>query len=109
MQREIATSSHIFESPRPGPTTIEYAGFDFAYACCNRALFGGALPDCLIVLTRKAKVRSYFRRRRFGTRDGGEVIDEIGLNPSYFAASTDEEILSNLAHEMAHCWQAHFG
>ena len=37
------------------------------------------------------------------------MVDEIAMNPSYFAIRSVEETLSTLVHEMAHLWQFHFG
>jgi SprT-like family len=50
----------------------------------------------------------YFAAERFGSRDGKTVTDEIALNPAYFAERHIKQILSTLAHEMAHR-QQHFG
>jgi predicted SprT family Zn-dependent metalloprotease len=36
-------------------------------------------------------------------------MDEIALNPAYFAERTTKEILSTLVHEMVHVWQQHQG
>ena len=49
--------------------------------------------------------RGYFASRRFKTRNGDAFIDEIALNPTYFAERTTKEILSTLAHEMVHVWE----
>lgn len=42
-------------------------------------------------------------------RGGEGKAHEIALNPDTFEDRTDAEILSTLAHEMAHLWQAVFG
>jgi len=94
---------------RGGATTIQHGAFDIAFKFFNIHLFDNALPDCLITMQRKAKTNGYFLRRRFGWRDGSDIVDEIALNPTTFSRRTDEAILSTLVHEMAHCWQCHFG
>ncbi|MQW45316.1 sprT domain-containing protein [Sinorhizobium meliloti] len=91
------------------PTKSTYDALNRAYDHFNKRLFSGQLPPCLITMQRKAKAYGYFAGGRFGSKDGGEVTDEIALNPSHFKARTDEQSLSTLAHEMAHLWQHHFG
>ncbi|NGO55683.1 SprT-like domain-containing protein [Allomesorhizobium camelthorni] len=95
--------------PASNPTRTTYEALNQAYDFFNDRLFSGGLPACLITMQRKARAYGYFAGSRFGGRDGGEVTDEIALNPSHFKARTDRESLSTLAHEMAHLWQHHFG
>ena len=91
-------------------TTAEYSAFDEAYDFFNNKLFEGMLPLCLITLQRKASAKGYYSPDRFMSRVAeGETIDEIALNPDVFTGRTDKEILSTLAHEMAHLWQQKFG
>lgn len=90
-------------------TAKQYGTLQDAYDHFNRALWGGALPPCLITFQRKANARGYFRRDGFVARDGDNTTDEIALNPDTFTGRTDREILSTLAHEMAHLWQHHLG
>jgi predicted SprT family Zn-dependent metalloprotease len=92
-----------------GVTTLQHSTFDIAFNFFNIWLFAGLLPDCLITLQRKASSYGYFHRKRFDTRDGGDIRDEIALNPATFANRSDVEILSTLVHEMVHCKQANFG
>jgi predicted SprT family Zn-dependent metalloprotease len=89
--------------------TMEYHTFTEAFDYFNRELFGSALPHCLITLQRKTGSGGYFSDKRFETRDEQAETDEIALNPATFKHATDEWILSVLVHEMAHCWQAHYG
>ena len=42
-------------------------------------------------------------------RGQGVTAHELALNPDVFTDRTDEEILSTLAHEMAHVWQQECG
>lgn len=91
-------------------TALEYGTFQRAYDEFNAALFEARLPQVLITLQRHAGARGYFSCDRFQRRDGvGKSVHEIALNPDSFTGRTDEEILSTLAHEMAHVWQQEFG
>jgi hypothetical protein len=91
------------------PTTRTYAGLTEAYAFFNDRLFSGRLPNCLITMQRRNRTYGYFAGRRFSTRDGVEVTDEIALNPSRFAECSTEETLATLVREMVHLEQEHFG
>jgi hypothetical protein len=91
------------------PTRTTYQGLTEAYDFFNEHLFAGRLPRCLITMQRKAKTRGYFSSKRFGSRDGTEVTDEVALNPVHFRKRTTEESLSTLVHEMCHLEQYHFG
>lgn len=87
--------------PRPNPTEENYSELSEAYDLFNDKLFDGELPGCLITLQRKKRSMGYFSPERFVNRDGIKV-DEIALNPSYFATRPVEDVLSTLAHEMCH-------
>lgn len=91
------------------PTSRTYFGLTGAYVFFNERLFSARLPPCLITLQRKNRAYGYFAGDRFGARDGTEIIDEIALNPSFFAECSVEDTLSTLVHEMAHLQQKHFG
>ncbi len=90
------------------PTQATYAELQHAYDHLNRALFEGKLPDCLLTLQREKHSMGYFSAARFVGLDGRRV-DEIALNPSYFAVMPLVETLQTIAHEMVHLWQHHFG
>jgi len=92
-----------------GISKDEYGSFEKAYDHFNRELFNGGLPCCLITLNRKANSRGYFHAERFTGRGKETRTDELAMNPDTFTDRTDKEILSTLAHEMAHVWQAHHG
>ena len=91
------------------PTRTTYQGLTEAYDFFNERLFGGRLPRCLITMQRQKGAYGYFAGKRFGSRDGKEITDEIALNPAHFKNRTTEESLSTLAHEMCHLEQEHFG
>lgn len=85
----------------------EYRTFEDAYTFFNKRLFAGCLSEVLITIHHQgAKTFGFFSPERFKLRGGKKVIDEIALNPDCFLDRSDKEILSTLAHEMAHVWQA---
>jgi predicted SprT family Zn-dependent metalloprotease len=90
-------------------TQAEYRAFQEAYDFFNAELFGGSLPHVLVTLQRHAKARGYFSPERFTGRTEKIVVHELALNPDNFTGRTDEDILSTLAHEMAHVWQQAHG
>jgi hypothetical protein len=91
------------------PTRTTYQGLTEAYDFFNERLFGGRLPRCLITMQRQRGAYGYFAGKRFSTRDGKEITDEIALNPAHFRSRTTEDSLATLAHEMCHLEQQHFG
>lgn len=90
-------------------TGTEYEGLQKAYDFFNRELFGGTLPQVLVTLQRHAGARGYFAPERFHGRIEESAVHELALNPDSFAGRSDEQILSTLAHEMAHVWQQTHG
>lgn len=90
------------------PTATTYAELQLAYDTFNKHLFDNSLPECLITLQREKRTYGYFSAQRFAN-SSGEKIDEIAMNPSYFAIVPLLEIMQTLVHEMAHLWQHHYG
>jgi predicted SprT family Zn-dependent metalloprotease len=90
-------------------TPTEYRAFQRAYDFFNAELFGGSLPSVLVTLQRHANAKGYFSPERFTGRTADTAVHELALNPDTFTGRTDEEILSTLAHEMAHVWQQTHG
>ena len=86
-------------------TPTEYNAFQKAYDFFNKELFAGSLPHVLITLQRHANARGYFAPERFNGRVLAGNVHELAMNPDTFTDRSDEEILSTLAHEMAHVWQ----
>lgn len=80
-------------------------GFDLF----NLRLFGNRLRPCLITLQRHRGAAGYFAARRFGTRDGATVVDEIALNPEAFHVHSATDVFSTLVHEQVHALQAQYG
>jgi predicted SprT family Zn-dependent metalloprotease len=92
------------------PTPRTYNSLEGAYDYFNLKLFGRQLPSCLITMQRHKGAYGYFSSDRFASvADPDEMTDEIALNPAAFANREPIDILSTLAHEMAHLWQYHFG
>jgi predicted SprT family Zn-dependent metalloprotease len=90
-------------------TPAQYRAFQDAYDFFNKELFAGTLPHVLVTLQRHAKARGYFSPERFTGRTEKAAVHELALNPDTFTGRSDEDILSTLAHEMAHVWQQAHG
>ena len=90
------------------PTAQTYAALQAAFDYFNQHLFAGSLPPCLITLRSSPRAHGYLHSRRFVNR-AGEQVDELGINPGYFALQSLEEVLSTVVHEMVHHWQQHHG
>ena len=92
------------------PTMIQYSEFDKAYDYLNGALFGGELPKVLVTFSRKPRMLGYYSPDRWErTNNPSDLAGEISFNPDSFESRTAEDVLSTLAHEMAHAWQHHLG
>lgn len=96
-------------SKREPITPAHYRAFQRAYDFFNKELFGGTLPHVMVTLQRRAGSRGYFAPDRFVGRIQDAAAHELAMNPDKFIGRTDEEILSTLAHEMAHVWQEEHG
>lgn len=91
------------------PTHEAYTELQTAFDHFNKALFGGVLNLPMFTLQREKRTYGYCSRQRFLSRSNGVVVDEIAMNPAYFAIRSIRETLSTLAHEMVHQWQFHHG
>jgi hypothetical protein len=92
------------------PTQATYNAFQGAYDYFNGKLFQNSLPPCLITLSRRdRRTYGHFSPSRFHEINGQRLTDEIAMNPQHFLERPMAEVLSTLAHEMTHLWQAHFG
>lgn len=91
------------------PTSKMYAEIQTAFDHFNNALFDGKLPSCIVTLQRKNRTPAYFTFERFIDKETKKNIDEIALNPSYFAMQGIKDTMRNLVHQLAHCWQHHYG
>jgi hypothetical protein len=90
-------------------TPKHYRAFQEAYDFLNAELFDGSLPQVLVTLQRQAKSRGYFAPERFRGRIEDAATHELAMNPDTFTGRSDQEIISTLAHEMAHVWQQTHG
>lgn len=106
-QDTLVRSYDPIEKPPPMRT---YAELDKAVRHFNRELFEDRLPACLLTMMRTRGAYGYYSPERLiNIDDASEVVDEIGLNPAYFATELTTKVLSTLVHEMVHLWQQHFG
>lgn len=92
----------------PSPTQEVYQELQHAYDWFNQRLFDNTLPNCLITLQREKDTCGYFSQNRFGNHVG-RTVDEIALNPSFFAITPLVETMQTLVHEQTHVWQFHHG
>lgn len=87
---------------------VLHAAFDHF----NDELFEGRLPPAILVLHRKRGAHGYFHANQWLLRgedeDTEEGLHEIALNPKTMGRDA-REVLSTLAHEMAHLWDQLFG
>jgi hypothetical protein len=90
------------------PTLELYSALQTAFDHFNRTLFDGKLPQCLITLRSASRTYGYMQKDRFVSVEG-QHIDELGINPGYFALQSIEEVMATVVHEMVHHWQNHFG
>lgn len=107
---ELIVQSVTGKTPRT-PTLDVYGLLQLAFDHYNEVLFkpaGQPLPACVITLQRQSRAYGYFVRKRFTEHHKGLVVDEIAMNPEYFAVVPLIETLQTLVHEMCHMWQYHF-
>ncbi len=90
------------------PTSESYETLLQAYDYFNHNLFQQQLPPVMITFHRQRKVMGYASIGRW-VNEQREYIDELAVNPEYFAKYPLMEICQTLCHEMAHVWQAHYG
>lgn len=96
-------------------TTGEYQKLAAAYDWFNQRLFAGKLPDVVITMNHsKPRCKGYFKEAAFAWRDKekqiqSDGIGEISLNPEGMFDREDIDVMSTLAHEMAHVWQCYLG
>ena len=96
------------DKKRTNPTEDTYTTLQHAYQFFNQALFDSTLPDVIFTYSRQSRIMGYASIARWVNHQS-EKIDEIAINPEYFAKHPLIEICQTLCHEMVHIWQAHFG
>ena len=94
--------------PEIRPTEQTYHELQMAFDFFNKELFNDRLPQCIITLQRQQKFRGFFAQERF-INGQGDRVDELALNPGYFATSSMLEIMSTIVHEQTHSYICHFG
>lgn len=85
-----------------------YRLFEDAYAFFNKKLFANSLPPCIITFQRQARLMGYVAFKRWVNTEG-KTVDELAINPAYFANYPVTKILQTLCHEMVHIWQEYHG
>lgn len=91
------------------PTEEMSAELQAAFDHFNRELFGGEIPPPLLTLQRQKQTAGYFTARGWVHRQGAQKVDEISLNPKYFAVQTLQESMKVLVMQMTFAWQTHYG
>jgi predicted SprT family Zn-dependent metalloprotease len=90
------------------PTNECYETLITAFDYFNGVLFKRQLPDVIITFHRQRKIMGYASIGRW-VNNVHQYVDELAVNPEYFAKYPLIEICQTLCHEMVHIWQAHFG
>jgi predicted SprT family Zn-dependent metalloprotease len=88
------------------PTTEQFTAYQKAWEYFNEKLFDGQLRPCLLNFSRRHKAKGFFWADKWTKAD--TTCHEISLNPDVLERPV-EEIMSTLAHEMAHQWQQDHG
>lgn len=105
---DSGTIAPIKENVKVHATQEVYQELQTVYDIYNQKLFNNELPGALLVICRKRNSKGFFSPARYANKEG-VLADEIALNPEFFLVRSVEEVLSTLAHEMAHQFQFHFG
>jgi hypothetical protein len=90
------------------PTDSTYSSLIYAFDFFNQVLFDSTLPSVVFSYHRQNRVMGYASFERWVDNDN-LFIDELAINPEYFAKYPLIEICQTLVHEMVHIWQAHHG
>ena len=102
--KDVPTGVHM-----ANPTDEAYTEFRLAFDHFNNYLFQGKLEVPMFTFQREKKTLGFHSKKSFVSRATGQMVDEIAMNPAYFAVRTVKQTLSTLAHEMVHQWQDGFG
>jgi predicted SprT family Zn-dependent metalloprotease len=90
------------------PTDSTYSSLLYAFDYFNQALFDALLPPVVFTYHRQTRVMGYASFERW-VDINGKLVDELAINPEYFAKYPLIEICQTLVHEMVHIWQTHHG
>lgn len=104
--KKAATKSNVHQADPISPAIT--AQLQRAFDHFNAELWGGALPQVVLLFARKPRSYGYFWAKRWG-KDKDATVHEIALNPDHMRKSAPKDALSTVAHEMAHLWQHAFG
>ena len=90
-------------------TTAQFKTLDDLYGFYNVKLFGAALPECIVNLSRRPRSKGYFvpylwKSAEVDSEKEAEQVHEISLNPDYMRRAPIEWH-ATLVHEMVHLWQ----
>lgn len=92
----------------PAPIQETYEFLNALFERINAACFDDAMPAVVMTLKGKSNVFGYYKHKSYAS-SAGEIVDEIAVNPSFFATHGFKELMQSFAHEMCHQWQFHFG
>ena len=106
--RTIQIADCAVNTPTDDPTSETYQSLLYAYNFFNAELFDNSLPKVLFTYQRKNNVMGYASNHRWIDVDGN-YIDELAMNPEYFARFAMIEICNTLVHEACHIYQFHHG
>lgn len=90
------------------PTADLYKVLQYIFDELNKGLFDSELPNAVIILHREKNVMGHYSYERWLTASG-ELVDEISMNPSYWADKPLINLFQTMTHEMCHLWQKHHG
>ena len=108
LYRTIQIAIATMNIPASEPTSETYQCFLYAYNFFSEELFDNSLPKVLFTYQRKNKTMGYASSKRWIDTNGA-FIDELAMNPEYFARYAMIEIFDTLVHEACHIWQFHYG
>jgi hypothetical protein len=103
----VAATAEMAQAIPATITLTEYRQWQQAWDHFDEDLFAGQVPaKVMVTLLRKANMAGHYADGRYSHRtEEGRRVAEVAMNPDAFVGRTDEQILSTLVHEMAHCWQ----
>jgi hypothetical protein len=90
------------------PTTEIYEFLTHVFNAINEACFQNELPEVLLTVKGKSNVFGYYKHNAYVSHSG-QIVDEIAVNPRYFATHGFQELIMTLSHECVHAWQQHYG
>ncbi len=90
------------------PSLEASAELQFLYSHLNEHLFGGDLPNCMVIYIRRKNCFGHFAPDRFRNLNG-EQVAELAVNPTYLSVFGDLEACKTIAHEMAHVKHHYIG